>query len=230
MSTELQHIADHFATTVEPSILEQYKDSEKWQAILNAVIDQLQKGEDAVDELSKVLDFRTEQPTGYKLDWLAGLVNLKRNPDETDSSFFTRFVAATGMQGAGTPDGVIYPAALMSGDSEPQYMDEAPATFFVYDGPCYRNVNGVRTWTEGGMQLTRKQVKNLAPAGVLGLPGAAIRLANGSLLGTSDGKILLLAAKDKHESIEIVGPLVTDDDLRLLTDDDTYLEYSTTIP
>ena len=209
MSTELQHIADHFGTTVEPSILEQYKDSEKWQSILKAVVDQLQKGEDAVDELTKVLDFRTEQPTGYKLDWLAGLVNLKRNPDETDSSFFTRFVAATGMQGAGTPDGVIYTAALLSGDSEPQYMDEAPATFFVYDGPCYRWVDGAWTWTEGGNQLTRAQVKKLAPAGVLGLPGAAIDTGNGILLGTwaeneEDRKILLVVANDSNVEREVL--------------------------
>lgn len=224
------YIEDHFETTVKPRILEQYKESGRWQACLEAVVRKLQTVEDSAKFISKLLDFKDERPTGAKLDWVAGLINVKRFSGESDESFFLRFESMCGANTAGTPDNVIDNSAILSGDPQPQYMDEAPATFFVYDGPCYRNVNGVRTWTEGGMQLTRKQVKNLAPAGVLGLPGAAIQLANGSLLGTSDGKILLLAAKDKHESIEIVGPLVTDDDLRLLTDDDTYLEYSTTIP
>lgn len=209
MSTELQHVESHWNSTVIPSILEQYKDSEKWQSFLKAVIDELQIGEDAANELSTMLDFRSETPTGYKLDWMAGLVNVTRMSGESDTSLFTRFVLSLGNRNSGTPDFVIMSAAILSGDSEPKYMDEAPATFLVYDGPAYRTVNGVKQWTQGGHQLTRMQVRKTAPAGVLGLPCAAIQLADGTLLGTyaeneEDRKIFLVAADDSNVEREVL--------------------------
>ena len=209
MSTELQHVESHWNSTVIPSIIEQYKDSEKWQSFLKAVIDELQIGEDAANELSTMLDFRSETPTGYKLDWMAGLVNVTRMSGESDTSLFTRFVLSLGNRNSGTPDFVIMSAAILSGDSEPKYMDEAPATFLVYDGPAYRTVNGVKQWTQGGHQLTRMQVRKTAPAGVLGLPCAAIQLADGTLLGTyaeneEDRQIFLVAADDSTVEREVL--------------------------
>ena len=209
MSTELQHVESHWNSTVIPSILEQYNDSEKWQSFLKAVIDELQIGEDAANELSTMLDFRSETPTGYKLDWMAGLVNVTRMSGESDTSLFTRFVLSLGNRNSGTPDFVIMSAAILSGDSEPKYMDEAPATFLVYDGPAYRTVNGVKQWTQGGHQLTRMQVRKTAPAGVLGLPCAAIQLADGTLLGTyaeneEDRQIFLVAADDSTVEREVL--------------------------
>lgn len=209
MSTELQHVESHWNSTVIPSILEQYKDSEKWQSFLKAVIDELQIGEDAANELSTMLDFRSETPTGYKLDWMAGLVNVTRMSGESDTSLFTRFVLSLGNRNSGTPDFAIMSAAILSGDSEPKYMDEAPATFLVYDGPAYRTVNGVKQWTQGGHQLTRMQVRKTAPAGALGLPCAAIQLADGTLLGTyaeneEDRQIFLVAADDSTVEREVL--------------------------
>ena len=209
MSTELQHVESHWNSTVIPSILEQYKDSEKWQSFLKAVIDELQIGEDAANELSTMLDFRSETPTGYKLDWMSGLVNVTRMSGESDTSLFTRFVLSLGNRNSGTPDFVIMSAAILSGDSEPKYMDEAPATFLVYDGPAYRTVNGVKTWTQGGHQLTRMQVRKTAPAGVLGLPCCAIGLDDGTVLGTyeeneEDRQIILVAADDSTVEREVL--------------------------
>lgn len=209
MSTELQHVESHWNSTVIPSILEQYKDSEKWQSFLKAVIDELQIGEDAANELSTMLDFRSETPTGFKLDWMAGLVNVTRMSGESDTSLFTRFVLSLGNRNSGTPDFVIMSAAILSGDSEPQYMDEAPATFLVYDGPAYRTVNGVKQWTQGGHQLTRMQVRKTAPAGVLGLPCCAIGLDDGTVLGTyeeneEDRQIILVAADDSTVEREVL--------------------------
>ena len=209
MSTELQHVESHWNSTVIPSILEQYKDSEKWQSFLKAVIDELQIGEDAANELSTMLDFRSETPTGYKLDWMAGLVNVTRMSGESDTSLFTRFVLSLGNRNSGTPDFVIMLAAILSGDSEPKYMDEAPATFIVYDGPAYRTVNGVKQWTQGGHQLTRMQVRKTAPAGVLGLPCCAIGLDDGTVLGTyeeneEDRQIFLVAADDSTVEREVL--------------------------
>ena len=201
------YIEDHFETTVKPRILEQYKDSGRWQACLEAVVRKLQAVEDSAFSISKVIDFKTETPNGAKLDWVAGLINVKRFSGESDEAFFLRFVSMCGANTAGTPDNVIYNAALLSGDTAPQYIDEAPATFFVYDGP--RNKNAVpdgqsfdygesgKAPLEGGSnQLLRRQVKQLAPAGVLGLPGAAIQFADGSFMGDAQGRIFLAAADD----------------------------------
>ena len=206
MATALQHIESHWNSTVIPSILEQYKDSEKWQAMLKAVIDQMQIAEDAAAEFMTVLDFRSEVPTGDRLDFIAGLVNVTRMAGESDELFYTRFIASLGSHTAGTPDNVIYNAALLSGDSAPQYMDEAPATFFVYTGPRKDASQTEAPYTaDGGAdQLTRAQVQKTAPAGVLGLPGAAIQFADLSLMGDAQGRLVLATADDSNVERSLV--------------------------
>ena len=201
MATALQHIESHWNSTVVPSILEQYKDSAKWQAMLKAVIDQMQIAEDAAAEFMTVLDFNSETPTGDRLDFIAGLVNVTRMAGETDEMFFTRFVTSLGYRRAGTPDFVINSAKFLSQDPRPRYMDEAPATFFVYDGP---RPDGEGGWEQGGHQLSRAQVRKLAPAGVLGLPGAAIQFADGSLMGDANGKLMLMVADDSSIEREVL--------------------------
>ena len=206
MAGPVAHIENHWETTVEPVILDQYRESTKWQASLKSVIDKIQYAEDAVSELATVLDFRSEQPTGERLDWIAGFVNLERNPGELDPSFFSRFLTTIAAKNSGTPDNVIYNAAMQSGDAAPQYMDEAPATFVVYTGPRKDATQTEAPYTAdgGAHQLTRSQVRKLAPAGVLGLPGAAIRFADGSLMGDRDGKLFLMAADDSTVEQDVV--------------------------
>ena len=201
-----KYIEDHFETTVKPRILEQYKESGRWQACLEAVVRKLQKVEDTAFSISKAIDFKSETPTGEKLDWLAGLINVKRLSGESDQSFFLRFVSMCGANTAGTPDNVIYNAAILSGDPSPQYMDEAPATFFVYTGPRKDSSQTEAPYTAsgGGHQLTRAQVRKLAPAGVLGLPGAAIRFADGSLMGDAEGSLMLMVADDSTVEREVL--------------------------
>lgn len=195
------YIEDHFETTVKPRILEQYKESGRWQACLEAVVKKLQAVEDSAFSISKAIDFKTETPTGAKLDWVAGLINVKRFSGESDEAFFLRFESMCGANTAGTPNNVIYNAAILSGDPHPQYMDEAPATFFVYDGP---RPDGEGGWEQGGHQLSRAQVRKLAPAGVLGLPGAAIQFADGSLMGDANGKLMLMVADDSNIEREVL--------------------------
>lgn len=201
-----KYIEDHFETTVKPRILEQYKESGRWQACLEAVVRKLQKVEDTAFSISKAIDFKSETPTGEKLDWLAGLINVKRLSGESDQSFFLRFVSMCGANTAGTPNNVIYNAALLSGDTAPQYMDEAPATFFVYTGQRKDSSQTEAPYTaEGGAhQLTRAQVRKLAPAGVLCLPGAAIRFADGSLMGDAEGRLMLMVADDSTVEREVL--------------------------
>ena len=201
-----KYIEDHFETTVKPRILEQYKESGRWQACLEAVVRKLQNVEDTAFSISKAIDFKTETPTGEKLDWLAGLINVKRLSGESDQSFFLRFVSMCGANTAGTPNNVIYNAALLSGDTAPQYMDEAPATFFVYTGQRkdYSQTEAPYTAEGGAHQLTRAQVRKLAPAGVLGIPGAAIRFADGSLMGDAEGRLMLMVADDSTVEREVL--------------------------
>lgn len=196
-----KYIEDHLETTVKPRILEQYKESGRWQACIEAVVRKLQKVEDTAFSISKAIDFKSETPTGEKLDWLAGLINVKRLSGESDQSFFLRFVSMCGANTAGTPDNVIYNAAILSGDPSPQYMDEAPATFFVYDGPVYERhapeTEGGEPYDElvkpSGRQLSRSNVRKLAPAGVLGLPGAALNVADPN----EDPLLLVLDPEDE---------------------------------
>lgn len=216
MPTELRHIESQWNENVVPSILEQYKDSEKWQALLKSAIDGFQVGEDAVDEFTRLLDFKSEMPTSGQLDWLAGLVNVRRMPGEVDTSLFTRFIMILGKKDAGTPNAVIRSAAILSGDTAPQYMDEADCTFIVYDGPVYehRGENDDVLIKEPGVkQLTHAQVRKLAPCGVLGLPGAALNVADDNedtlllVLDYEDewgGKLLICVADDSTVENELV--------------------------
>ena len=200
------YIEDHFETTVKPRILEQYKESGRWQACLEAVVSKLQAVEDSAFSISRAIDFKTETPTGEKLDWVAGLINVKRFSGESDEAFFLRFESMCGANTAGTPDNVIYNAAILSGDPSPQYMDEAPATFFVYTGPRKDASQTEAPYTAdgGAHQLTRAQVRKLAPAGVLGLPGAAIQFADGSLMGDAEGRLMLMVADDSTVEREVL--------------------------
>lgn len=189
------YIEDHFETTVKPRILEQYKESGRWQACLEAVVRKLQAVEDSAFGISKAIDFKTETPTGAKLDWVAGLINVKRFSGESDEAFFLRFESMCGANTAGTPNNVIYNTAVLSGDPRPQYFDEADATFFVYTGARPVEPNS-ETWEDGGRQLSRAQVHKMAPAGVLGLPGAALLDAQGNYITDAAGRLLLAVADD----------------------------------
>ena len=205
----INYIEDHFDTTVKPRILEQYKESGRWQACLEAVVRKLQTVEDSAKFISKLLDFKDERPTGAKLDWVAGLINVKRYSGESDEAFFMRFESMCGANTAGTPNNVIYNAAMLSGDPRPQYFDEATATFFVYTGAkrvesderqpttAYTaEAEPIMVWEEGGRQLSRAQVRKMAPAGVLGLPGAALLDAQGNYITDAAGRLILAVADD----------------------------------
>ena len=47
-------------------------------------------------------------------------------------------------------------------------------------------------------------MKKLAPAGVLGLPGAAIQFCDGSLMGDQDGKLMMMVADDANVEHDLV--------------------------
>lgn len=190
------------------------------QGVLKAVIDELlQPVDDAAVDIGQLAD--VSQAEGEWLDVLGKLAGLQRYYKESDRDFRVRVEAALASDNAGTPDNVIYNAAILSGDPHPQYMDDAQATFFVYDGPRPVGLRGepvltengqeilteggdtietepVPTWEQGGHQLSRSQVRKLAPAGVLGLPGAALLDAEGNYIVDAEGKLILLVADDEN--------------------------------
>ena len=170
------------------------------QGVLKAVIEELlHPVDDAALDIGQLAD--VSQAEGEWLDVLGKLTGQQRYYQESDRDFRVRVEAALASDNAGTPDNVIYNAAILSGDSHPQYMDEAPATFFVYNGP--RPV-GEGEWEQGGHQLSRSQVRKLAPAGVLGLPGAALRDAEDNYIVDAEGKLILLVADDSNIEREVL--------------------------
>ena len=210
---------------VKELVLEQYKGSPNLVGLIRAVVEEsAQPLEDAAIDLHDALDL--EKASGKWLDILGKLVCTSRNPGESDDDYRERVIVTAKETTAGTPDYAIKVAKILSGDTRPRYMDEAPATFMIYTGPRPKEP-GSDEWEQGGRQLTRQQVKKMAPAGVLGLPGAAIRLADGSLLGTTDKKLILAVAPDTTEPFEFEFDWVTaDGDLWALDNgDDTYLGY-----
>ena len=208
--------------TVKELVLEQYKGSPKFLAMLQAVIEEsVQPLDGCAVELADALDVYKAE--GALLDVIGKLVCTVREYGETDEDFRARIIGLANENRAGTPDKVIENVSSLSNDPSPQYMDEAPATFIVYDGP---RPDGDGGWEQGGRQLTRKQVKKMAPAGVLGLPGAALKLDDGSLLGTSNEgqkKILLVAASDDKTPIVYEFDLVDENGDYLCDENDNIL-------
>ena len=172
--------------TVKELVLEQYKGSQKFLAMLQAVIEEsVQPLDGCAVELADAFDI--DKAEGVLLNIIGKLVGTEREYGETDEDFRARIIKLSKENRAGTPDNVIENVSSLSNDPAPHYMDEAPATFIVY--------------TPNGRQLKRATVKKMAPAGVLGLTGAAIRLGNGKYLRSVGGKRILCVAQDERRHV-----------------------------
>lgn len=199
--------------TVKELVLEQYKGSPKFLAMLQAVIEEsVQPLDGCAVELADAFDI--DKAEGVLLNIIGKLVGTEREYGETDEDFRARIIKLSKENRAGTPDNVIENVSSLSNDPAPHYMDEATATFFVYTGP---RPDGEGGWEQGGRQLMRKEVQRMAPAGVLGLPGAALKLGDGSLLGTTDKKLILAVAPDTTEPFTITFGFITNDGDRIVT-------------
>lgn len=195
---ESQTYFDNEEETTKNYVLPEGADN-RIQAVLKLSIDKLmQPLDDASISLQNALDM--DVASGKWLDLIGSIAGVKREYGESDTSYRDRIKNEVVLN-KGVPDAVIYSSALLSGDPHPQYMDEAPATFFVYTGT---RPDGEGGWEQGGHQLSRAQVRKLSPAGVLGLPGAAIQFADGSLMGDANGKLMLAAADDSNIEREVL--------------------------
>lgn len=169
--------------SVKGLLVSQYAESPNLQKLIESCVNAFQQPEEVFSRLSDAFDL--ERATGGWLDLIGRIRNVRRASGESDDDFRARLSASFGIDTAGTPDNVTTSASRLSGDPSPAYIDECPATFFVY--------------TPGGVQLSRGTVRSLAPAGVLGLPGARIETAGGLPIATADGTIVLAAARDEEK-------------------------------
>lgn len=167
--------------SVRGLLLTQYEESENLKAFIRVFVEALQGIEDSSDRLLNFADL--DIADGRWLDLIGGIKNVNREPGESDDAFKGRLSIELGGTRAGTSAGVVDTAARLSGDPSPAYLDEAPGVFFVY--------------TPNGQQIKRENVQRLAPAGVIGLPGAAIKMGDGSLLGDSMKNVILIEADDE---------------------------------
>lgn len=181
---------------VVPRILEQYKYAENWKFCLKCVIDGLQKVENGSFAIARYFRVPTsfDEMSSENLEYVASLVNVFRKEGESDQQLFERFVLRISSTNSGTPDYVIFNAVKMSGDSDPVYFEESPATFFVY--------------TPKGRQLSRRQVKSASPAGVLGAPAASIVFADGKRMVGITGSNNRIAIEGRQVLID--GVVVMD--------------------
>ena len=168
--------------------LDQYQSSPKLKALIQAMVKNGQPFEDAIDRFTRWANI--DEAEGEWLDILGSLRNFPREAGESDSDYRQRLKSDILVDNSGTPDNVIGNARELSGDENPQYMDEdnpddpLDVAFFVY--------------TPNGRQILQAKVRKLAPAGVLGIAGAAIGQGDGSLLADADGKLFLMAAEDAN--------------------------------
>lgn len=168
--------------------LDQYQSSPKLKALIQAMVKNGQPFEDAIDRFTRWANI--DEAEGEWLDILGSLRNFQREAGESDSDYRQRMKSDILVDNSGTPDNVIDNARELSGDEKPQYMDEdnpddpLDVAFFVY--------------TPNGRQILQAKVRKLAPAGVLGIAGAAIGQGDGSLLADADGKLFLMAAEDAN--------------------------------
>ena len=155
----------------------------RFQGLLKTLVDGLlQPIDDSALDLQGMADI--VRVNGWLLDALGKIAGLVREPGESDASFRERIVEVLGRNDAGTPDRILKIAKTLSGDALPQLLEEVAATFLVY--------------TPNGRQILQAKVRKLAPAGVLGIAGAAIGHGDGSLLADADGKLFLMAAEDAN--------------------------------
>lgn len=197
-------IEDVWEDLAEALVLEQYKESENLKNLIKVFVSAGQPFEDTADRLRRFYDL--DEAEGVFLDFLGGARRLPREAGESDADYRERIREDTGIGKAGTPPFVNRKSSILSGDPSPVYFEEENARFkpvvFVY--------------TPNGRQLTRGTVNSLTPAGVLGVPGAALKTATGKTIVQAKGSDTYLLTEDGNnyltdeEGNPLLVPMNTD--------------------
>lgn len=202
----LEHI-ENIWQHLQRLVITQYRESRNLLGLIEKVTACFQDIEDSSYRLASFADIETAD--GEWLDLIGKFRNIPREPGESDETYRARLMVGFRQSTAGTPQNIIQNVADLSKDRSPQYLDETDCVFFVY--------------TPKGKQLRRKTVAALAPAGVLGLPGASFRTVSGKALATvaEPHKLILTVALD--ENIIENGYLASEQGAILQTEDGKYI-------
>ena len=182
----IQRIASHWQDA-RKLLLEQYKDSPRYLAILEAVISQGDHVEDLLWSVAYCLDMTgrvSELPTGPRLDRVGQVAGVDRFYGEDDQAYLQRIRVEVGLANAGTPEEVLRIARSFTGDPKPLYIPEYPAGFVLYTA-------------EPKAYLTQNLVDRISPAGVQGYIGCCLVDALGNpIFNANAGHILIVGNRN----------------------------------
>ena len=151
----VQKITDLWKS-VEELVITQFKDSTALLDIVSKVVRAFQSPEDAANVICDRLNINTA--SGAWLDLVGKIRNVAREKGQSDEDYRQEILFRLGLENDGTASFALKMASKLSSDPAPVLHEEVPGVFFIY--------------TPNGRQLTRSAVKRMAPAGVLGVPGA----------------------------------------------------------
>jgi hypothetical protein len=200
----IQPIESHWEVA-KKLLLEQYRDSVRFQECLKAVVDLGDEVETLFLSALWSLDFtdRSGQglPTGTRLDRIGAVAEVTRVFGEPDIDYWSRIVAEVSADCSGTPEAIMDRVRYLTG-GQATYDPEFPAGFVVLP------INPLRP-------LTQQQLDQASPSGVQGVVGCY-------LVDAYEDNIVMALG----EPILVVGPcigafrLVTESGLSILAEND----------
>jgi hypothetical protein len=147
-------------------LLEQYKDSAKFTACIEQILNHGDEIEDLFHEISLANDFTdlTDQdaPAGARLDRIGALAIVPRMVGEGDAGYLDRIRVAVKQKDAGTPEGIIRALQEM-GKEVTAYEPNYPAGYLVL----------------APEEIPQSTLDSLSPAGVNGIQGCPFYFVSG---------------------------------------------------
>lgn len=165
-------------------VITQYSASSNLRTLCSKIVNSFQSIEDCCPRISDFCSIDLAE--GFWLDLIGRLKNIERYAGEKDLSYKNRIKYEISLDYAGTPRFVIQRAVDISGDPKPTYLEE-----FHQNQSCV-----VFIYTPNGKQINSNFVKNICPAGVLGVPAAAMTDGDGNFIRDYNGNVMMAVAND----------------------------------
>lgn len=129
MSNVVPYNTTHTADALS-RLVQQFKGQAKIEALLSAIVDQVQEIEDAGQDLSDLLDI--DLMTGVNLDHIGEIVGQPRE-GRSDADYRVAIREAIARRiSSGTPDELIEAFASITGSTTIDYQELHPAGFGIY--------------------------------------------------------------------------------------------------